>query len=52
MTCSFSKHSERSNTGSGEANGKCRRRLVLKLLKILNYVPLWNKFSHTTLKYI
>ena len=51
MPCSCSKHSERNSMGSSEANRKYRRRLVLKPLKIMNYVPLWNKLSHKTLQY-
>lgn len=45
-----SEHSESNNTGSSEANIKCR--LVLKLVKIVNFVPLLNKLPHKTLKHI
>ena len=41
----------RIKTSSCKRKRKYRKRIVLKLVKIMNFVPLWNKLPHKTLKY-
>lgn len=41
----------RIKTSSCKRKRKCRKRVVLKLVKIMNFVSLWNKLPHKTLRY-